>query len=80
MGHILEQEHWEHVRLPAIAEEDEAHTIRSPYSRWVARRKTGEALHPEREPVPVLELRRTLDEFNFAGQYQQSPAQQGVAR
>jgi predicted phage terminase large subunit-like protein len=78
VGHVLEQEHWEHVRLPAIAEEDEAHTIRSPYRTWVARRKTGEALHPEREPLPVLEqLRRTLGEYNFAGQYQQSPAPQG---
>lgn len=74
VGRVMEQEHWEHVRLPAIAEEDEAHVIRSSFRTWMARRKTGEALHPEREPLVVLEhLRQTLGEYNFAGQYQQSP-------
>ena len=78
VGHVLEQEEWDLVRLPAIAEEDEAHIIRSPYRTWTARRKAGDALHPEREPLHVLErLRRTLGEYNFAGQYQQSPAPQG---
>jgi predicted phage terminase large subunit-like protein len=78
VGHVLEQEDWHLVRLPAIAEEDEAHLIRSRYRTWMARRKAGEALHPEREPLPVLEhLRRTLGEYNFAGQYQQSPAPLG---
>src|ERR1700680_4165837 len=66
VGHVLEQEAWDLVRLPAIAEEDETHIIRSPYRTWVARRKIGEALHPEREPLPVLEhLRRTIGEYNF---------------
>jgi predicted phage terminase large subunit-like protein len=42
------------------------------------RRRAGEALHPEREPLEVLEnLRRTLGEYNFAGQYQQEPAPLG---
>src|SRR6202030_4178516 len=37
-----------------------------------------EALHPPREPLDTLErLRRTLGEYNFAGQYQQSPAPLG---
>src|SRR5579884_3033717 len=30
VGHVLEQENWDHVRLPAIAEEDETHVIESP--------------------------------------------------
>jgi hypothetical protein len=30
VGHVLEQEHREHVRLPAIAEGDETNIIRSP--------------------------------------------------
>ncbi len=78
VGHVLEQEEWDHVRHPAVAEEDETHIIRSPYRTWTVRRKAGEALHPEREPLPVLEhLRRTLGEYNFAGQYQQSPAPRG---
>ena len=38
-------------------------------------RRRGEALHPAREPLDTLDrLRRTIGEYNFAGQYQQSPA------
>jgi predicted phage terminase large subunit-like protein len=78
VGHVMEQEEWDLVRLPAIAEEDEEHVIRSPYRTWTARRREGEALHPEREPLPVLEhLRKTLGEYNFSGQYQQSPSPLG---
>jgi hypothetical protein len=41
-------------------------------------RRQGEALHPDREPLEVLDrIRRTIGEYNFAGQYQQSPAQLG---
>ena len=78
VGHVLEQEHWEWVRLPAIAEADETHQIVSPFRQRTVRRRAGEALHPEREPLEVLEnLRRTLGEYNFAGQYQQEPAPRG---
>ena len=35
-------------------------------------------LHPAREPLATLEhIRRTIGEYNFAGQYQQSPAPLG---
>lgn len=35
-------------------------------------------MHPDREPVEVLQhLRRTLGEYNFAGQYQQNPSPLG---
>jgi predicted phage terminase large subunit-like protein len=41
-------------------------------------RRPGEALHPEREPSEMLEqIRRTIGEYNFAGQYQQAPVPQG---
>ena len=41
-------------------------------------RRQGEALHPAREPLPMLEqIRRTIGEYNFAGQYQQAPAPLG---
>ena len=41
-------------------------------------RRQGEALHPDREPLEVLDrIRRTIGEYNFAGQYQQSPAPLG---
>jgi predicted phage terminase large subunit-like protein len=78
VGHVLEHEEWDLVRLPAIAEDDETHTIISPHRARVVRRSRGEALHPERESLDTLEhLRRTLGEYNFAGQYQQQPAPLG---
>jgi hypothetical protein len=41
-------------------------------------RRQGEALHPDREPLELLDrIRRTIGEYNFAGQYQQSPAPLG---
>src|SRR5271154_1658583 len=78
VGHVLEHEQWEHVRLPAIAEEDETHVVAGRYRTRIVQRKTGEALHPEREPLKLLEhLRRTIGEYNFAGQYQQLPSPRG---
>jgi len=45
--------------------------------QYFARRR-GEALQPEREPDAVLaQIRRTIGEYNFAGQYQQAPAPLG---
>ena len=66
----------ETVTFSAIAEEDETYEIVDPIfgSRRVTRH-AGEALHPEREPLQVLEeIRRIQGEYNFAGQYQQAPA------
>jgi len=75
---VLAQEAWETVRLPALAEADEelyADTALGP--QCLARRR-GEALHAEREPLAILEhIRRTIGEYNFAGQYQQAPAPLG---
>jgi predicted phage terminase large subunit-like protein len=77
-GHVMAQEDWEVVRLPAIAEEDESHRVETVFGSQVFCRKAGEALHPEREPREMLaQLRRTLGEYNFAGQYQQAPSPQG---
>ena len=78
VGHVLGQEHWEHVRLPAIAEEDETHIIESCCQPCTVRRRAGEALHPEREPLHLLrDLRQMIGEYNFAGQYQQRPSPLG---
>lgn len=78
VGHVLEQEQWEHVRLPAIAEEEEFHVIESFCRNCTVHRQAGEALHPERESLAVLQqMRRTIGEYNFAGQYQQTPAPLG---
>jgi predicted phage terminase large subunit-like protein len=77
-GHVLAQEAWEVVRLPAIAEADERHRVETVFGRQCFGRRAGEALQAAREPPPMLEqIRHTIGEYNFAGQYQQSPAPLG---
>jgi len=71
-------EPWKVLRFPAIAEEDETHLIETPYGPRRFQRRAGEALHAEREPLDVLNhLREAQGEYNFAGQYQQTPAPLG---
>ena len=78
VGHVLEQDAWEVVSFPAIAEEDQTYVIESPFGSHIHHRRTGDVLHPEREPLATLEaLRRSLGPYNFAGQYQQAPAPAG---
>ena len=78
VGHVLEQERWEVVRFPAIAEADETHEVDKIIRPLSFARRQGEALHPDREPLETLaRIRRTIGEYNFAGQYQQSPAPLG---
>jgi predicted phage terminase large subunit-like protein len=77
-GHVSAREAWEIVRFPAIAETDERHRIATLAGRLAFLRRRGEALHPAREPMAMLEaIRRTIGEYNFAGQYQQAPAPLG---
>jgi predicted phage terminase large subunit-like protein len=78
-GHLLEKEHWKVLRFPAIADEDETFSVPTPFGNVrTYSRKTGEALHPEREDLATLEqMKSNLGSYNFAGQYQQSPAPQG---
>src|SRR5262249_24982418 len=77
-GHVLAQEEWEVVRLPALAEEDEEQRGETGAGGEKFTARGGAALHPEREPPAVLEhTRRTIGEYNFAGQYQQAPAPLG---
>ena len=78
VGHVLAQEDWEVVRFPAIAEADERYLIDTLAGPRVFTRACGEALHPARESLAMLEqIRRTIGEYNFAGQYQQAPAPLG---
>jgi hypothetical protein len=78
VGHVLAQEPWEVLSFPAIAEADEVHHIETIWGPRCFTRRQGEVLHPDREPLETLEhIRRTIGEYNFAGQYQQSPAPLG---
>src|SRR5205807_7313390 len=73
--HLLAQEKWELLRFPAIAEEAEEFVIASPVGLRRFTREAGEVLHPEREPLATLkQIKMTMGEYNFAGQYQQAPA------
>lgn len=78
VGHLMEHGGWDVLTLPAIAEQEEVFTITTPWGRKRFTRQPGDLLHPAREPLSVLqEIRHTLGEYNFAGQYQQSPVPLG---
>jgi len=69
-GHLIDKG-FEHLSLPAIAEEDETHHL--PMGLTHTRRK-GEALFPERESLETLEeIRREIGPYAFGAQYQQNP-------
>ena len=77
-GHVMKRKGWDVLSLPAIAETDEIHRIESIRGPKEFRRKSGEALHGERESLETLgRIRATIGETNFAGQYQQRPAPAG---
>lgn len=70
-GHIDQLDEWTVLRLPAIAEEDVAIPT-GPSQSY--QRAAGEVLHPEREPLNILEgLKRALGTVTFSAQYQQCP-------
>ena len=80
VGHVRDQEDWEVLSFPAIAEESEVHVIESPLGRRLFERQAGEVLQPERESVLTLKgIRQTIGEYNFASQYQQNPMPLGGA-
>lgn len=78
IGHVREIAGFELLSFAAIAQDDELHTIKTPFGTLTHERKAGEALHPEREPLAVLEKQRALlgTEF-FSAQYLQSPTPPG---
>ena len=70
-GKLLRDGGWRHLDLPAIAEEDEEITIGPGI---VHHRRKGEVLHPEREPLAVLdEIKREMGSLTFSAQYLQRP-------
>jgi len=79
VAHLLEQEDWVHLNLPAIAEEEQIHEISrfSGVNKSVYR-QSGDVLHPEREPSSALkQIQKTMGTYNFSAQYQQSPVPMG---
>ncbi len=75
VGHVLEQEPWTHINIPAVAEAPQRFQIG--LDRFVERRP-GDLLHPEREPRATLDhIKATLGTYNFSAQYQQEPVPAG---
>lgn len=71
-GHLLDKGGWEHLKLPAIAEDPECFALSD--GRCFMR-DVGDLLHPAREPKDVLdEIRQSIGAYDFSGQYQQEPA------
>jgi len=80
IGHVLEQEPWDVLSFPAIAERDESFVIEGPLGTSFFTRKEGEALDPERETLAMLAgIRERMGEYNFSSQYQQNPIPLGGA-
>ena len=74
-GHLLASGSWEHLSLPAIAEEEQLVPIGP---GRIHHRQPDDALHPEREPLETLtQLRRELGPYVFSAQYQQAPVPAG---
>lgn len=70
-GHLLAKGGWSHFSLAAIAEADESIPIGG---GALYHRAAGEALHPARENLAMLEQQRAdITSMRFAAQYQQSP-------
>jgi predicted phage terminase large subunit-like protein len=74
VAHVQQSEAWEVLSFPALAEQDEIHSIVTPYGRKSFHRKAGEILQPTLLSTGKLEeLRKGMTEYNFAAQYQQDP-------
>jgi predicted phage terminase large subunit-like protein len=70
-GRLLKEKGWNHLDLPAIAQSDQEISI-GPGT--IHRRSKGEALHPERESLALLEeIRREIGSLTFSAQYLQRP-------
>lgn len=72
VGHLIETgDEWVHLNLPAIAAEDQIIEVGE---RQTHARKAGEVLHPEREPLEVLEqIKKQMGSLLFSTQYLQNP-------
>lgn len=73
VGHVLGRDDWEVVSIPAIATDDTAYRL-SDDPADVYLRRASEVLHPQREPMTILEgIRRAQGSLLFSAQYQQAP-------
>jgi predicted phage terminase large subunit-like protein len=78
VGHVMEQEAWEVLSLPAVACQDEVIAYRALGQAIQKHRAEGDILDPVREPSVVLDaIRRSLGEYHYSAQYLQEPVPLG---
>ena len=78
VGHLLQQEGWEVVRLPSIAEEEQVFHHDTIFGPRRIIRRPGDVLHPARDDLATLmEIKRNGGEYHWASQHQQNPAPAG---
>ncbi len=71
VGFVQENESWEILSLPAIAETDEKYVLNS---GKVIERKTGEVLNKSLDSIEELnKMKNKIGSYNFSAQYQQRP-------
>lgn len=76
VAHVMEQESWEVVSIPAVATAPAAFRLGN-LQADIYHRAEGELLQPEREGRQSLEtMRRRLGTLGFSAQYQQEPVPQ----
>jgi hypothetical protein len=69
---------WKVLSLPAIAQEPESYTWKTPLGRFEHHRAACDALHPERMSLQDLHQRRLeIGAYNFACEQLQSPMVRG---
>ncbi len=69
-GYLLETSKWEHLCLPAVAEQDKIIKV----GNFAYKRHVGDVLFPEREDMQELEnMKQAMGSFAFSAQYQQNP-------
>jgi hypothetical protein len=74
VAHVQEQERWDVLSFPAIAEQDETYTISTLYGGKRIERKERDILHPALLSPATLEAqRRAMIDYNYTAQYQQNP-------
>ena len=75
VGHLLQQQGWRHLNLPAIAEiEQQIEIAPGEYHT----RQIGDLLHPARESRELLDnIKQGMGSATFSAQYQQAPVPPG---
>lgn len=80
VGHVRAKEDWEVVSLPAIAQDHEEWTYRTPRGITTKVRESGELLHPGREGRAQLDAAlQNMGSYAFSAQYLQDPVPMGGA-